>query len=106
MRFIAQVRDGTLADAGTAAPGGSATLRAALDAWGAVKSLRSSGTVGGGQWLQEEVAPGSSGGGRRTVEVTWSMFELEHEKAVSQWLVASGRNGEVWSAQAAQTVWK
>ena len=106
MRFIAQVRDGTLADTGTAAPGGNASLRAALDAWGAVKSVRSSGTVGGGQWVQVRVAPGSSGGGRNTVEVTWSIFELEHEKAVSQWLVASDHNGEVWSAQAAQTVWR
>ncbi len=106
MRFIAQVRNGTLADAGTAARGGNATLRAALDAWGAIKSLRSSGMVGGGEWVQENVAPGSSRGGRETVEVTWSMFELEHEKGVSQWLVASDRDGEVWSAQAAQTVWK
>jgi len=106
MRFIAQVQDGTLADTGTAAPGGNVTLRAALEAWGAVKSLRSSGTVAGGQWVQEKVGPGSTEGGRNTVEVVWSMFELEHEKAVSQWLVASDRNGEVWSAQAAQTVWR
>jgi hypothetical protein len=40
------------------------------------------------------------------VEVSWSMFELEHENAVSQWLVATDRNGEVWSAQATQTVWR
>jgi hypothetical protein len=33
------------------------------------------------------------------------MFEVRHENNTSEWLVAVGRDGEVWAARASQAPW-
>jgi hypothetical protein len=100
LRFITQVRAGSLADAGRPSPAGIAGLRAALGEWGPVKSVRFSGIAANTRWKEHAVRQDAASSGQRTVAVSWSMFEVRHQNATSQWLVATDQAGEIWSAQA------
>jgi periplasmic protein TonB len=73
-------------------------MRDALKEWGEVKNVLFTGTAGSG-WNRYEVKPAFRAGAP-SVEVRWAMFEVEHQHATSEWLIAIDRQGMVWVAQA------
>ena len=101
-RFIADVRSGALtgdADADTLKE--VARLRAALGEWGDVKSLQYTGGVAGRGWIPYDIKPAfRAGQPKATVEVHWDMYEVRHQHATSEWLIAVDREGAIWNAQA------
>jgi protein TonB len=101
LRFIAEVAEGSRADPGRPSPAGMAGLRAALRQWGPVRSVRFSGVAANTRWKEHAIREDAAAG-PRTVAVSWSMFEVRHQNATSQWLIATDRGGEIWSAQAGQ----
>lgn len=96
-RFIADVAAGNLASNTNGEE--IAKMRAALEEWGAVQSLRFTGNAGGARWTAHEI-------GRATVEVQWNKFEVRHEHAISEWLIAVDREGTVWNARASRAPWQ
>ncbi len=92
-RFIADVAAGNVSD--DTSDGEVARMRAALQEWGEVKSIRFTGTAGGPRWITHNL-------GRETVEVQWNKFEVHHERATSEWLIAVDREGTVWNARASR----
>ena len=103
-RFMAQVRDQTLNVPDSASRAGLPEMRAALEKWGTVKSVAFTGIAGSSRWVRHRVRPGTANASQ-TVEVSWSMFEVRHENNISEWLIAVGRDGEVWAARASQAPW-
>jgi len=95
-RFIADVAAGNVSD--DTSDGEVARMRAALQEWGEVKSIRFTGTAGGPRWITHNL-------GRETVEVQWNKFEVHHERATSEWLIAVDREGTVWNARASRAPW-
>jgi TonB family protein len=106
VRFIAQLRAGAISDPGGPARAGLADLRATLEAWGPVKSVLFTGIVGNSRWMTHGTRRDASRSPSRTVEVSWNMFELRHERMASVWLIATDREGEVWAARAGEAPWK
>jgi len=104
LRFMAQVRDPAFDPRGAVSARELAALRANLGRWGATKSVEFMGIVGSGQWLRHGINPALRAG-RDTVELSWNMFEVRHENATSQWLIAMDHDGQVWAARAGQTSW-
>jgi TonB family protein len=98
-RFIADAMAGNL--------GAQAEeMRAALEEWGEIQSIRFTGTAGGPQWILHETEPKSrSGYFRPTVQVQWNRFEVRHEHATSEWLIAVDSAGTVWNARASRAPW-
>jgi periplasmic protein TonB len=103
-RFIAQVRDQTLIVPDSGSRAGLPELRSALEKWGAVKSVWFTGIAGSSRWVRHRVRPGTASASQ-SVEVSWNMFEVRHENNTSVWLIALGRDGEVWAARASQAPW-
>ena len=106
VRFIAQLRAGAISDPGGPARAGIADLRATLEAWGPVKSVLFTGIVGNSRWMTHGTRRDASRATGRTVEVSWNMFEVRHERMASVWLIATDREGEVWAARAGEAPWK
>lgn len=102
LRFMAQLRDPAFDPRGAVSGKDLLALRANFGKWGATKSVQFMGIVGSGPWLQHAVKP-AAGDGRDNVELSWNMFEVHHENAVTQWLIAIDRDGQVWAARAGQT---
>jgi protein TonB len=100
IRFMAQVRGRMVESADEKARVALTRLREALEKWGAVKAVSFTGIAGSSRWVTQW--SGSVGGTRRAVEVSWNMFEVRHEHAVSEWLIAVDRAGSIWTARAAQ----
>jgi protein TonB len=101
-RFIGDLNGGNLG----AGQRDIAKIRAALNEWGAVKSVQFTGGVGDHGWGKYDVTPEFRGGqGRSTVEVRWDMYEVRHEHGTSEWRVAVDREGAVWCAQAGAAPW-
>jgi TonB family protein len=99
-RFIAEVRAG---DFGAEAH----ELRTALEEWGEVQSIRFTGTAGEPQWVLHDTGPKSrSGYFRPTIQVQWNRFEVRHEHATSEWLIAVDSEGTVWNARASRAPWE
>jgi periplasmic protein TonB len=96
-RFIADVTTGNLAR--YANDEQIAKMRAALEEWGEARSMRFTGNAGGTRWIRHEI-------GQTTVEVQWNKFEVHHEHATSEWLIAVDREGTVWSARATRALWR
>ncbi len=63
-----------------------------------MKSIHFTGTAGGARWIAHDI-------GRQTVEVQWNEFEVHHEHATSEWLIAVDREGTVWNARASRAPW-
>ena len=105
LRFITQVRDQTLAVPDEASRKGLPELREALEKWGTIKSVAFVGLAGSSRWMRHPISPGA-GNASQTVEVSWNMFEVRHEQRTSEWLVAVGRDGEVWAARTSQAPWQ
>jgi TonB family protein len=105
-RFIAEVwAGGTPGDAAGPSRSEMAKMRAALHEWGEVMSIRFTGSAGGPQWIAYEVDKQRPGFMRPTVEVKWNMFEVHHQHAISEWLIAVDRDGTVWNARASRAPW-
>lgn len=106
-RFIAEVKTGNFPD-DAKRHGGSevARMRAALEEWGEVQSIRFTGTAGGPRWIAYEVDSKNSDVLRPTVEVSWNTFEVQHQNATSEWLVAVDREGTIWNARASRAPWQ
>lgn len=98
LRLIGQLRDGTFDSAGAIPAKDLAALRANLVDWGAVQSTTFMGIVGSARWLRH----GTRGGAGAAVEVSWNSFEVRHENAISEWLIAMDHNGGIWAAQVAR----
>jgi TonB family protein len=103
-RFIEEVRSGSF----TGDQGGMreeiAKMRAALAEWGAVGSVQFTGAAGPREWTSYVVSAGPGEPGK-SVEVSWSMFDVRHQRVKSAWLVAIDREGTVWSARASPAPW-
>jgi protein TonB len=78
-------------------------MRDALDEWGDVKSIEFTGMAGEQKWTAYRTR--SEAGSSSTVEVGWNMFEVRHQHATTEWLIAVDRNGRLWSASASQAPW-
>jgi protein TonB len=104
-RFIAQVHDQTVDLSAGAPRGESEQMRVALAVWGALKSVSFTGIAGSSRWVRQRTRPDSSGAVAE-VEVSWNMYEVRHENATSEWLVAMDHGGEIWAARAVQASWK
>ena len=105
-RFIAEMRAGNFSgEAAGARHTDVANMRAALEEWGEVKSIRFTGTAGGPEWLGYEVERSRPGYLRPSVEVKWNMFEVLHQNATSEWLIAVDRAGTIWTARASRAPW-
>lgn len=102
LRFIAQVRDPAFDARGAASGREVAALRANIAKWGGTKSVEFMGIVGSSPWLRHGVNPALRAG-RDFVELSWNMFEVRHENATSQWLIAMDHDGQVWAARVGQT---
>jgi hypothetical protein len=61
--------------------------------------------VGSSRWSRHGIKSRVAGGSAGTVEVSWNMFEVRHEKAISEWLIAMDRDGQIWAARAGQSSW-
>lgn len=105
IRFMASVRDGTYDIPAGKLRTAFAELRATLAKWGMVKSIRFGGLAGSSRWTTHWSGP-LAGVPRQAVEVSWSMFEVHHQNAVSEWLIAVGHDGTVWAVRAGQAPWK
>lgn len=98
-RFITDVAAGNISrDAQDTMRDEVAKMRSALQEWGEVQSIRFTGNAGGTRWIAHEI-------GRETVEVQWNKFEVRHEHATSEWLIAVDREGTVWNARASRAPW-
>jgi TonB family protein len=105
-RFIAEMRAGNFSGEPAGAGYTEITkMRAALEEWGDVKSIRFTGAAGGPEWLGYEVERGRPGHLRPSVEVRWNMFEVLHQNATSEWLIAVDRAGTIWTARASRAPW-
>jgi protein TonB len=101
IRFMSQVRSGTIDTAEQKTRATLAELSKTLEKWGAVKEVSFNGIVGSNRWVTQWSKP-EADGTRRAVEVNWSMFEVRHEHAMSEWLIAVDRAGSIWAARAAE----
>ena len=106
-RFLDEVGAGTLTgDADFAGRIELQKMRAALEDWGAVKSIHFTGIAGPSNWTTYRIRPGAAGGyAASTVEVKWNLFEVEQEHATTEWLIAVDRNGGIWAARASPAPW-
>jgi TonB family protein len=98
-RFIADVKSGAVTgfpDAQTHSE--VLKIRKALETWGDVKSMLFTGAAGSG-WSRYDIKPAFRTGAP-AVEVRWAMFEVQHQQATSEWLIAIDRRGMIWVAQA------
>lgn len=105
LQFISRVRDQAVEDPDRQSQKALEEMRAMLDQWGAVKSASFIGLAGSGRWMAHRLRPGLGSAGD-TVEVSWNMFEVRHENAASSWLVAVGRDGQVWDARTSRAPWQ
>lgn len=81
-------------------------MRAALKEWGTVKSIRFTGSAGEHRWIAYPVGPAwRTSSMPATVEVKWNMFEVTHQHATSEWLIAVDRQGTIWNARASRAPW-
>jgi protein TonB len=102
-RFIADVKSGAVTgfpDAQTRSE--VLKIRKALDDWGDVKSMLFTGAAASG-WNRYDIKPAfqpAFRAGAPSVEVRWAMFEVQHQHATSEWLIAIDRRGMIWVAQA------
>ena len=55
--------------------------------------------------IGEEITCWMPGTGGPPIEVRWNMFEVHHQNATIEWLVAVDREGAVWSVSASPAPW-
>jgi TonB family protein len=106
LRFITQVLGQAVEDPDPATQKRLVDMREILEQWGAVKSASYTGLVGSSRWMRHRIRQDLVGGGEGSVEVSWNMYEVRHEKSVSAWLIAMDHDGRVWDARASRAPWQ
>lgn len=101
VRFIEAVRNQSIEEVNEKQRTALTELAAKLQKWGAIKAVLFSGLAGSSQWVSVWTRP-ERGNARRNVEVSWNMFEVQHEHAISEWLIATDRAGDIWAARVAE----
>ena len=81
-----------------------AKMRAALEEWGAVLSIKFVGVGGNTRWMTYRTGPPLMPT-PATVQVSWNIFDIVHENSKSTWLIAVDRDGRVWDARASPVPW-
>jgi protein TonB len=106
-RFIGQVSAGTFDEADLQGRAELRKMREALEDWGAVQSIEFTGTAGPRSWTAYRVRPDEREGlSGSTVEVKWNLFEVRHQNATTEWLIAVDRRGTIWAARASPAPWQ
>jgi protein TonB len=76
-------------------------MKEALAGWGEEHAIQFKGAAAGNRWRSYEIRPEfRNGNSRRTVELRWDVYEVAHDRGVSEWRIAIDRNGTIWSAHA------
>ncbi|MEO8307466.1 MAG: energy transducer TonB [Pseudomonadota bacterium] len=77
--------------------GAAAQIRALIDDWGPVLSIRPVVDAGIQGWVKREILPGSPQGNTGgVVQVRSDTYLVQHEKIVARWRVDTDPSGEVW----------
>lgn len=106
-RFIKEVHAGTFTgDGDPVARAALEKMRSALGEWGTAMSLQFTGRAGPRPWTAYRIRPGAGeGAAGSTVEVKWNLFEVTHEHATTEWVIAIDRHGTIWAARASAAPW-
>jgi TonB family protein len=106
-RFIHSVKAESITDNSGVVRRALARMKSALNEWGAVKSITFTGSAGPRDWtlyrVRSDVATDFTA--PTAVAVKWNLFEVQHEHATTEWLVAVDRNGTLWSARVSAAPW-
>jgi hypothetical protein len=72
-----------------------------------VKSITFTGTAGARDWTFYRVRSEAQTDftAPTAVAVKWSGFEVRHERATTEWLVAVDRAGNLWSVRVSPAPW-
>jgi protein TonB len=76
-------------------------MKAALAGWGEEHTIQFLGPLAGNRWRSYEIRPEfRKGSSRETVELRWDVYQVSHDRGVSEWRIAIDRNGTIWCAHA------
>jgi len=76
-------------------------MKEALAGWGEEHAIQFKGPAAGNRWRSYEIRPEfRNGSGRQTVELRWDVYQVSHDRGVSEWRIAIDRSGTIWSAHA------
>jgi protein TonB len=76
-------------------------MKEALAGWGEAHAIQFKGPAAGNRWRSYEIRPEfRNGNGRQTVELRWDVYQVSHDRGVSEWRIAIDRSGTIWSAHA------
>ena len=76
-------------------------MKEVLAGWGEEHAIQFKGAAAGNRWRSYEIRPEfRKGNTRQTVELRWDVYEVSHDRGVSEWRIAIDRNGAIWSAHA------
>jgi periplasmic protein TonB len=76
-------------------------MKEALRGWGEEHAIQFKGPAAGNRWRSYEIRPEfRKGNNRQTVELRWDVYQVSHDRGVSEWRIALDRNGTIWSAHA------
>jgi periplasmic protein TonB len=74
-------------------------MKEALRGWGEEHAIQFKGPAAGNRWRSYEVRPEfRKGNTRQTVELRWDVYQVSHDRGVSEWRIALDRDGTIWSA--------
>jgi protein TonB len=78
-------------------------MREALAGWGEERAIQFKGPAAGNRWRSYEIKPEfRKGNSRQTVELRWDVYQVAHDRGVSEWRVALDHEGMIWSAHVAR----
>jgi TonB family protein len=75
-------------------------MQEALAGWGRERSIQFKGPAAGNRWRSYEIRPEFRRGDMQTVELRWDVYQVSHDRGVSEWRIALDREGRIWSARA------
>ena len=76
-------------------------MKEALTGWGEEHAIQFKGAAAGNRWRSYEVRPEfRKSATRQTVELRWDVYQVAHDRGVSEWRIAIDRSGTIWSAHA------
>jgi TonB family protein len=76
-------------------------MKEALNGWGEEHVIQYKGAAAGNRWRPYEVRPEfRKGSGRETVELRWDVYQVAHDRGISEWRIAIDRDGKIWCAHA------
>jgi protein TonB len=76
-------------------------MKEALAGWGEEHAIQFKGPAAGNRWRSYEIRPEfRNGNGRQTVELRWDVYQVSHDRGVSEWRIAIDRSGTIWCAHA------